>query len=96
MAGKFRELGNVLERAAIMAGGELIRPEHLLLEEEPLATASQASKSRCQWAEREYRTAACLIPRRPTPDPRRQTDEAHSRRSVRAGARGTADSQNVE
>ncbi len=36
--GNVRELCNVLERAAIMAGGETIRPEHLLLEEEPLAT----------------------------------------------------------
>jgi two-component system response regulator FlrC len=38
--GNVRELCNVLERAAIMAGGEMIRPEHLLLEEEPLATMS--------------------------------------------------------
>lgn len=35
--GNVRELCNVLERAAIMAGGEMIRPEHLLLEEEPLS-----------------------------------------------------------
>jgi two-component system response regulator FlrC len=40
--GNVRELCNVLERAAIMAGGEVIRPEHLLLEEEPLATMSSA------------------------------------------------------
>lgn len=38
--GNVRELGNVLERAAIMAGGEAIRPEHLLLEEESLAAMS--------------------------------------------------------
>lgn len=40
--GNVRELGNVLERAAIMAGGEVVRPEHLLLEEEPLAPMSSA------------------------------------------------------
>jgi DNA-binding NtrC family response regulator len=34
--GNVRELCNVLERAAIMAGGETIWPEHVLLEEEPL------------------------------------------------------------
>jgi two-component system response regulator FlrC len=38
--GNIRELGNVLERAAIMAGGETIQPEHLLLEEEPFITVS--------------------------------------------------------
>lgn len=38
--GNVRELCNVLERAAIMAGGEVIRPAHLLLEEEPLAARS--------------------------------------------------------
>jgi len=32
--GNVRELFNVLERAAIMAGGEAIRPEHLLLDDE--------------------------------------------------------------
>ena len=37
--GNVRELCNVLERAAIMAGGEMIRPEHLLLEEESFAAA---------------------------------------------------------
>jgi two-component system response regulator FlrC len=37
--GNVRELCNVLERAAIMAGGETIQPEHLLLEEEPLSRA---------------------------------------------------------
>lgn len=35
--GNVRELCNVLERAAIMASGEAIRPEHLLLEEESLS-----------------------------------------------------------
>jgi two-component system response regulator FlrC len=34
--GNVRELCNVLERAAIMAGSDTIRPEHVLLEEEPL------------------------------------------------------------
>ena len=38
--GNIRELGNVLERAAIMAGGETILPEHLLLEEEPCIAVS--------------------------------------------------------
>ncbi len=35
--GNVRELCNVLERAAILADGEIIRPEHVLLEEEPLS-----------------------------------------------------------
>ncbi len=35
--GNVRELCNVLERAAIMAGGETIWPEHVVLEEEPLS-----------------------------------------------------------
>lgn len=38
--GNVRELCNVLERAAIMANGEMIRPEHLMLEEEPLGAMS--------------------------------------------------------
>jgi DNA-binding NtrC family response regulator len=42
--GNVRELCNVLERAAIMAGGEIIRPEHLLLEEEPIAGASSVQR----------------------------------------------------
>ena len=32
--GNIRELGNVLERAAIMAGGKIIEPQHIVLEEE--------------------------------------------------------------
>jgi two-component system response regulator FlrC len=41
--GNVRELFNVLERAAIMAGGEAIRPEHLLLDDdiEPLNLLSE-------------------------------------------------------
>jgi DNA-binding NtrC family response regulator len=41
--GNVRELFNVLERAAIMAGNETIRPEHLLLDEEvdPLSVAPE-------------------------------------------------------
>jgi two-component system response regulator FlrC len=39
--GNIRELGNVLERAAIMAAGGVIEPEHLLLEEEPLSPESR-------------------------------------------------------
>lgn len=42
--GNVRELCNVLERAAIMAGGEVIRPEHLLLEEEPLSRSLAPGK----------------------------------------------------
>jgi len=39
--GNVRELCNVLERAAIMAGGETIHSEHLLLEEESLVTEAK-------------------------------------------------------
>jgi DNA-binding NtrC family response regulator len=35
--GNIRELGNVLERAAIMAADSPIKPEHLLLEDEPFS-----------------------------------------------------------
>jgi two-component system response regulator FlrC len=42
--GNVRELCNILERAAIMAGGDTIKPEHLLLEEELLSRFVAARK----------------------------------------------------
>jgi DNA-binding NtrC family response regulator len=44
--GNVRELFNVLERAAIVAHGATIAPEHLLLEEEDLAQWAGASTAR--------------------------------------------------
>jgi DNA-binding NtrC family response regulator len=59
--GNVRELCNVLERAAIMAGGEVIRPEHLLLEEEPLATMTRVQSLAS--------SVQNITPRLPSPTP---------------------------
>ena len=56
--GNVRELFNVLERAAIMAQGDAIEPEHLLLEEE-LEPWNQAMAPQCS---QELDTSATLGP----------------------------------
>jgi len=53
--GNIRELGNVLERAAIIAAGGVIEPEHILLEEESLRleTGVQSPESQNSAPERQ-------------------------------------------
>jgi len=79
--GNVRELCNVLERAAIMAGGEVIRPEHLLLEEEPLTTMSRVQNLTPSERRTEYGVRNTELPASPQPlASSSQTDE-----HIRAG-----------
>jgi DNA-binding NtrC family response regulator len=56
-----RELCNVLERAAIMAGGDAIKPEHLLLEEEPLGRALAPQKSEVSLQSSEFSASPVAV-----------------------------------
>jgi two-component system response regulator FlrC len=59
--GNVRELCNVLERAAIMAGGDAIKPEHLLLEEEPLGRALAPQKSEVSLQSSEFSASPVAV-----------------------------------
>ncbi|MBI3301540.1 MAG: sigma-54-dependent Fis family transcriptional regulator [Deltaproteobacteria bacterium] len=75
--GNIRELGNVLERAAIVAGGGVIEPEHLLLEEESLSPGSAVRdpEPRMQNAECRMQNAEFLAPNSQPLTPSSQPDE---------------------
>jgi two-component system response regulator FlrC len=79
--GNVRELCNVLERAAIMAGGEVIRPEHLLLEEEPLATGSSVPRLASSGQNSEFRIQNLELP----PSPQSSVPSLQSEEYIRAG-----------
>src|SRR5262249_19879771 len=75
--GNVRELCNGLERAAIVAGGDIIDPEHLLLEEEPLGRmssvqglAAYGQPAACSLQPLAVPTAAQPLPLNPQSDER--------------------------
>ena len=79
--GNVRELFNVLERAAILAAGGMIGPEHLLLEEEILG-----QESRVQRLASSVQSLETLTPSLKPSDPRPQTlDSRPDEEYIRAG-----------
>ena len=79
--GNVRELCNVLERAAIMAGGEMIRPEHLLLEEESLAVVSKVQSLTFDEQDSEFRGQNSEV----LTSPQRFVPSSQSDERIRAG-----------
>jgi two-component system response regulator FlrC len=82
--GNVRELCNVLERAAIVAGGGSIEPEHLLLEEEPLTFTARAQSLGSDGKSLGGQTASLSpsAPGLPTLDPKIESEHIRAGLSV--------------
>jgi transcriptional regulator with PAS, ATPase and Fis domain len=80
--GNIRELGNILERAAIMTAGGVIEPEHLLLEEESLSPWSGVRSPESQNSAPEMQ-ASSLKPQAPSLKP--LTPNPQAEEYIRAG-----------